>query len=200
MHEDKPIKKNEFSDRKLYIKNMVCDRCILVVGNLLHQLGLKAESIELGIVVLSAPLSQEKRCSLKKKLESYGFDLLGDKNSQLVEEIKIAIIQLIHYTESDKKVNLSEYLSQQCGHDYSYLSKLFSERNGITIEKYYLAQKIERIKELLLYDELSISEIAYKLNYSSVAHLSRQFRLLTGLSPSQFKKERRGGLSPLDKV
>ena len=138
--------------------------------------------------------------SIKPVLEAYGFELIDDKRMRIIEQIKVAVIELVHYNDNSSKTNLSDYLTDKCHHDYSFLSKLFSEVNGISIERYYIIQKIERIKELLVYDELSISEIADKLNYSSAAHLSTQFRNMTGISPSQFKRLKGHKLKPLDEV
>lgn len=140
------------------------------------------------------------RETTKRRSEKYGFELIDDKRMRLIEQIRTAIIELVHYEDNTSKLKLSEYLKEKCHYDYSFLSKLFSEVNGISIEKYYIAQKVERIKELLVYDELSISEIADLLQYSSVAHLSTQFHNVTGMSPSQFKRLKEHGREPLDKV
>ena len=169
----------EEQEHVLFIKNMVCNRCILVVSKMLKNLNFNPLRIELGKVVIEEPLKPADRFLIRKALEALGFELLDDKRS---------------------KLKLSEYLSGKCHYDYSLLSKLFSEENGISIEKYYIAQKVERIKELLIYDELTIGEIATQLQYSSVAHLSSQFRQVTGMSPSEFKRLKGNKRSPLDKV
>ena len=187
-------------ENTLHIKNMVCNRCIMVVKSQLEQLGLHPLSVELGIAVLPDAVSNETYQRVKASLETFGFELIDDKKSQTVELIKDAIIELVHYDDNGLKTNLSDYLASKLHRDYSALSKLFSETTNTTIEKYLIAQKIERVKELLAYDEFSLSEIAGMLNYSSVAHLSAQFKRVTGLSPSAYKRAGRPGRLPLDKV
>ncbi len=184
----------------LFIKNMVCNRCILVVQNELDKLGLAAKGVKLGEVTLEKEPNPEQKANLEKVLSPLGFEIIDDKKSRLIENIKTIIIDLVHHQDSEAKSNLSEVLSNQLHHDYSYLSNLFSEVEGKTIEKYFIAQRIEKVKELLVYDELSLSEIAYRLNYSSVAYLSNQFKKVTGLTPSHFKKIRRDKRKPLDEV
>ena len=187
-------------ENTLHIKNMVCNRCIMVVKSQLEQLGLHPLSVELGIAVLPDAVSDETYQRVKASLETFGFELIDDKKSQTVEQIKDAIIELVHYDDNGLKTNQSDYLASKLHRDYSALSKLFSETTNTTIEKYLIAQKIERVKELLSYDEFSLSEIAGMLNYSSVAHLSAQFKRVTGLSPSAYKRAGRPGRLPLDKV
>ena len=177
----------EEQEHVLFIKNMVCNRCILVVSEMLKNLNFNPVRLELGKVVVEEPLKPADRVLIRKALEALGFELLDDKRHRLIEQIRTAIIELVHYENNLSKLKLSEYLSGRCHYDYSLLSKLFSEGNGISIEKYYIAQKVERIKELLIYDELTIGEIATQLQYSSVAHLSSQFRQVTGMSPSVFR-------------
>ncbi|WP_436410299.1 helix-turn-helix domain-containing protein [Parapedobacter flavus] len=172
----------------------------MVVQNEMDKLGIGANSIKLGEVTLDHELSSEKRKALDGALTSVGFELIDDRKSRIIEQIKTIIIELVHHRESDKKYNLSDVLSQSLNHDYSYLSNLFSEVEGTTIEKYFIAQKIEKVKELLVYDELTLSEIAYRLNYSSVAYLSNQFKKVTGLTPSHFKKIKEDKRKPLDQV
>lgn len=184
----------------LYIKNMVCNRCIMAVENELVKLGINAAQVSLGEVQLDQSLSSIQLKSFTKAIESLGFELIDDKKSRIIEQIKKAIIQLVHYNNNESKVNISDYLSDLLHLDYNYLSNLFSEVEGTTIEKYYIAQKIEKVKELLVYDELSLSEIADKLNYSSVAYLSNQFKKVTGLSPSHFKQIKAEKRKPLDEV
>ena len=188
------------SDNTLHIKNMVCNRCIMVVKSQLEQLGLHPLSVELGIVTLPDKITDEIYRSVKESLEPFGFDFIDDKKTQTIEQIKDTIIELVHYNDNDSKVNLSDYLVSKLHRDYSSLSKLFSEVTNTTIEKYLIAQKIERAKELLVYGELSLNEIADKLNYSSAAYLSAQFKSVTGLTPSYFKKIKENKRKPLDEI
>ncbi|TDQ24014.1 helix-turn-helix domain-containing protein [Tenacibaculum caenipelagi] len=184
----------------LFIKNMVCNRCILVIQNELDKLGLSVKNIKLGEVTLEKELTSEEKEQLGNILLNLGFEIIDDKKSRIIEHIKNVIINLVHHQDNDIKMNLSEVVSKELNHDYNYLSNLFSEVEGTTIEKYFIAQKIEKVKELLVYDELSLSEIAFRLNYSSVAYLSNQFKKVTGLTPSHFKKIREDKRKPLDKV
>ena len=185
---------------KLHIKNMVCNRCVLVVRTELQRLGFDPVQVTLGEVDFDRELSAEEKSLIAQHLETFRFTLIDDRKSRLIEQIKRLIIDLVHRQNSEMKVNLSDLLSDALHHDYNYLSGLFSEVEGTTIERYYIAQKIERVKELLVYDELSLSEIAYLLNYSSAAHLSNQFKKVTGLSPSHFKKIGTDRRKPIDKV
>lgn len=184
----------------LYIKNMVCNRCIMVVEDQMKSLGIEIKDIKLGEVSTLRELSLEKKAALQERLESLGFELLDDKKSRVIEQIKTIIIDLVHYQNSEIKTNLSEVLSKELNHDYNYLSNLFSEVEATTIEKYFIAQRIERVKELLVYDELTLSEIAIALNYSSVSYLSNQFKKVTGLTPSKFKQIKQDKRRPLDQV
>ncbi|RSC93335.1 helix-turn-helix domain-containing protein [Tenacibaculum singaporense] len=184
----------------LIIKNMVCNRCILVIQNELDKLGIRVKNIKLGEVILEKELTSDEKESLDKVLLDLGFEIIDDKKSRIIEKIKNLIINLVHHQDSETKINLSELLSNELHHDYNYLSNLFSEVEGTTIEKYFIAQKIEKVKELLVYDELSLSEIAFRLHYSSVAYLSNQFKKVTGLTPSHFKKIRKDRRKPLDEV
>lgn len=184
----------------IHIKNMVCNRCIMVVTELLRNVGLTPLSVELGTVVLREPLDLSTKRSVATALESCGFELLDDRRMQIVERVRTAVIEWVHYSDNRPRSTLSNHLRDRCGHDYSFLSKLFSQITGTSIEKYTIAQKIERTKELLVYDELSVGEIADRLGYSSTAHLSAQFRSVTGMTPSQFKRLRENRLQPLDKV
>lgn|SRR5690554_2760968 len=184
----------------LFIKNMVCNRCIMVVQSEMDKLGLNVRNIKLGEVALDGELSEGKKITLEKTLETLGFELIDDRKSRIIEKIKATIIDLVHRQDNETKNNLSDVLSHELHHDYNYLSNLFSEVESTTIEKYFIAQKIERVKELLVYDELSLSEIALRLNYSSVAYLSNQFKKVTGLTPSHFKQIREHKRKPLDKV
>ena len=187
-------------ENTLHIKNMVCNRCIMVVKSQLKQLGLQPLSVELGIAVLPDKVTDEVYLSVKEAIEPFGFELIDDKKSQVIEQIKDAIIELVHYNDNDLKVNLSDYLISKLNRDYSSLSKLFSEVTNTTIEKYLIAQKIERAKELLVYGEFSLNEIADLLNYSSAAYLSAQFKSVTGLTPSYFKKIKENKRKPLDQI
>jgi AraC-like DNA-binding protein len=159
----------------------------MVVKYELDKLGLHYTRVELGEVEILEDLSDMQQTNLNDALKSCGLELMDDKKSILVEKIKAVIIELVHYTDDMIKINLSDYISQKLNHNYSYLSNLFSEVKGTSIEKFYLENKIEKVKELLVYDELNLTEIAYKLHYSSVAHLSSQFKKMTGLTPSHFK-------------
>ena|SRR5690606_22096182 len=184
----------------LFVKNMVCNRCILVVQNELDKLGIDVKNIKLGEVTLAKDLTIKEKDRLEEALVPLGFELIDDKKGRLIEKIKNIIIDLVHYQDNGTKTNLSDILSDKLNHDYNYLSNLFSEIEGTTIEKYFIAQKVEKVKELLVYDELSLSEIALRLNYSSVAYLSNQFKKVTGLTPSHFKQIRQEKRKPLDKV
>lgn len=166
---------------------MVCARCKMAVKSELTKLGLHYSVVELGEVEIMEDLSGEVLDQLNTALKKNGFELMDDKKSILVERIKTTIIELVHYTDEQIKVNLSDYLGEKLNHNYTYLSNLFSDLRGTTIEKFYLSHKIEKVKELLVYDELNLSEIANKMHYSSVAHLSNQFKKMTGLTPSHFK-------------
>lgn len=171
----------------IYIKNMVCSRCKMVVKTILEKLGLHPVQVELGEVTLQENDISDIKEQLKQELQSFGFDLLDNKKTKTIEKIKNRIVDLVQNKNSNLQITLSDYLVQELHQDYSALSNLFSQVEGITIEKYYIIQKIEKVKELLVYDELSLSEIAFQLNYSSVGYLSNQFKKVTGLTPSHFK-------------
>ncbi|PST83477.1 AraC family transcriptional regulator [Pedobacter yulinensis] len=173
---------------KLYIKNMVCDRCKLAVQAVFSELGHPVLHMQLGEAETATDLTATEKEELERRLTALGFELIGDKTSRLIEQVKTLIIDLVQKQHGELQQNLSDYLSSRVGKDYHVLSSLFSTVEGITIEKFYIAHKIEKVKELLVYDELSLSEIAYRLNYSSVAYLSSQFKKVTGLTPSHFKK------------
>lgn len=166
---------------------MVCSRCKMVVKAQLENLGLRPLSVNLGEVDIVEELSKEQLGSLDTSLKTLGFKLIDDKKSQTIEKIKNSIITLVHHSEQDIKTNLSSFISSLIHQDYNYLSNLFSEVEGTTIEKYFIAQRIERVKELIVYDELSLSQIANQMGYSSVAYLSNQFKKITGFTPSYFK-------------
>jgi len=184
---------------KLYIKNMVCHRCVIVVQQELEKLGIKPISIRLGEVELAETPTQEQVYEIRNALSAVGFELIDDRKSKLIEQIKTLIIEVVHH-QKKLKTNLSDYLAEQIGKDYSHLSSLFSEVEGTTIEQYAIHQRIERVKELLVYNELTLSQIAYEMGYSSVAHLSNQFKKITGLTPSHFKKIGENKRVPIDKV
>jgi len=175
---------------RIYIKNMVCLRCQMAVKDELEKLGLRHSRVELGEVEIMEDLSAELRDKLSSSLKNIGLELIEDKTNILAEKVNTAIIELVHYTDRQIKMNISDYLSEKLNQNYKQLARLFSEVKGITIERFYFAQKMERVKELLVYDDLNLTEIAFKLNYNSVAHLSNQFKKLTGLTPSQFKNLR----------
>lgn len=177
---------------------MVCIRCKMVVKSELENLGLPYTSIDLGEAEIAGVITPEQRQMLASALKETGLELMEDRKNILVERIKTAIIELVHFNDDQIKVNLSDYLSEKLNHNYTYLANLFSEVKGTTIEKYYLTHKIEKVKELLAYDELNLTEIAWKLHYSSVAHLSNQFRKMTGLTPTQFKNLKGRRPSALD--
>jgi AraC-like DNA-binding protein len=172
----------------------------MVVKQALEKLNYPILSITLGEVELSVALSEEEKAILNLDLQKFGFELIDDKRSRLISQIKSIIIEWVHQYNCKLPTNLSDHLSAKLLHDYSYLSNLFSETEGTTIEKYYIAQKIEKVKELLVYDQLSLSEISHLLNYSSVAHLSSQFKKVTGLTPSHFKNIKVLKRKPLDEV
>jgi AraC-like DNA-binding protein len=177
---------------------MVCIRCKMVVKSELEKLGLHNSIVELGEAVIREDISSEQLDRLNIALKKSGLELMDDKKSILVEKIKAVIIELVHYNEEQIKINLSDYLSEKLNHNYTYLANLFSEVKGTSIEQFYLVHKIEKVKELLMYDELNLTEIAYKLNYSSVAHLSNQFKKMTGLTPTYFKNLKHKRLSTLE--
>jgi len=174
---------------------MVCLRCKMVVKSELEKLGVHYNRVDLGEVEIMEDISKDDMDHLDLALRKSGLEVMRDKRSILVEKIIVVIIELVHFTDEQIKINLSDYLSEKLNHDYTYLANLFSEVKGTSIEKFYLTHKIERVKELLVYDDLNLTEIAYKLHYSSVAHLSNQFKKMTGLTPSHFKnlKNKRQG-------
>lgn len=179
---------------------MVSLRCKMMVEEELKKIGLKYVVVDLGMAEILEGITEEQREKLKNNLLKSGLELLDDKKSILIEKIKNVITEMIHHSEELPKENYSDYISRKLGYDYTYLSNTFSEVKGITLQQFIIMHKIERVKELLLYDELNLTEISYKLNYSSVAHLSNQFKKITGLSPSfykQLKQERKGNLENL---
>lgn len=186
--------------RKLYIKYMVSLRCKMVVHQELERLGIKNAVVDLGTVELLDDISAEQRQILKENLLKTGLEVLDSKKSILIEKIKNVVIEMIHYSDALPKENFSDYVSEKLGYDYTYLANTFSEVKGMTLQHFIIINKVEKVKELLLYDELNLTEISYQLNYSSVAHLSNQFKKITGLSPSfykQLKQKRLGNLEDL---
>jgi AraC-like DNA-binding protein len=179
---------------------MVSLRCKMIVKEELKKLGLHFIVVDLGEIDIMEDISNEKREQLKIALLESGLELMDDKRAVLIEKIKNVIIELVHYSDEIPKVNYSDYISEKLNHDYTYLSNIFSEVKGITIQQFIIIHKIERVKELLLYDELNLTEISYKLHYSSVAHLSSQFKKITGLSPSQFKQLKVRSRSSIEEI
>lgn len=190
----------EKTHNTVHIRNMVCDRCIMAVDTALKNLGLHPLEIRLGYAVIEEEMDDKVHSMICDALEPLGFELIDDMKSRITERIRAEIISLVHYQDTDLKINLSDWLSDRLGRDYSSLSKLFSDATGTTIEKYFIAQKIEKAKELLVYGEMTLNEIADRLGYSSAAYLSTQFKSVTGVTPSYFKKTGENCRKPLDKV
>ncbi len=184
---------------EIRIRNMVCPRCIRVVTDIFRNAAIEPLAVTLGVVTLKAEPASTQFAALQKALEAEGFDILDDARAKLVEEIKQLIIKLVHYGELDEmNENLSGYLSSSLHRDYSYLSHVFSAAENNTIEQYFILQKIEKVKEWLVYGEMTLSQMAYRLGYSSTAHLSSQFRKITGFSPSEFKQLKDHQRRPID--
>ena len=179
---------------------MVSTRCKMAVKEELRKLGLHFIIVDLGEVDIMENISVDQREQLKMGLLKYGFELMDDPKAILIERIKNIIVEMVHYAEELPKTNFSDYLSGKLNYDYTYLANLFSEAAGITIEHFIIAHKIERVKEMLIYQDLNLTEISYKLNYSSVSHLSRQFKKVTGLTPSHFKKLKEKRLIPIENI
>ena len=179
---------------------MVSLRCKMLVKEELNKLGLQYSFINLGMVELMNDLSAQQRIQLHRNLLKSGLELLDDKKSILIEKIKNVIIEMVHYADELPTINYSDHISEKLHYDYTYLSNVFSEVKGITIQHYIIIHKIEKVKELLLYDELTLTEISYKMQYSSVAHLSNQFKKITGLSPSYYKQLKKKRISNLENV
>lgn len=171
----------------IYIKYMVSLRCKMVVKQELQKLGLHYVNVDLGTVEILEDITDSQKEQLQKNLKVFGLELLDRKRNIIIEKIKAVIIEMVHYSDEIPHVNYSDYISEKLGYDYTYLANTFSEVKGITIQQYIILNKIERVKELLMYDELNLTEISYKLHYSSVAHLSNQFKKVTGLTPTYFK-------------
>lgn len=179
---------------------MVCSRCKMVVKDELKKFGLNPISVELGEVIVLEELNKTQKIQLNQVLLSFGFVLIDDKKSRYIEKIKNVIVELVHYKEEQIKTNLSEHISHKLNHDYNYLSNLFSEVEGTTIEQYFILQKIEKVKELLVYDELSLSEIAMQMNYSSVSYLSKQFKKVTGFTTTHYKQLKERKRTPIEEL
>ena len=185
----------------LHIKNMVCDRCIMTVKQTLEKLNIPYSEVVLGKAVVNSGIDKIDTELLDRELKAVGFELIKDKKLQLVEKVKNIIVDYIHYSDDvELKTNLSDFLSEELNNDYSYISATFSKVEGITIEKYLILQKIEKVKELISYDNLNFSEIAFRLNYSSIAHLSGQFKQVTGLTLTQYKNLANKKRKSLDRV
>jgi AraC-like DNA-binding protein len=179
--------KENINKLKLHIKYMMSSRCKTIVKEELKKLGLHYVMVDMGVVELMEDITDEQRHLIKTALFESGLELMDDKKALLIDKIKNAIVEMIHQTDEMPRVNFSDFISDKLKHDYTYLANIFSDIQGTTIENYIILHKIERVKELIIYDELNLTEIAYKLHYSSVAHLSNQFKKVTGLTPSHFK-------------
>lgn len=184
----------------LFVKNMVSTRCKMFVKGELKKMGLYYVFVNLGVIETLDEITPEQRQELKYRLSVCGLELMDDKRSIMIEKIKNVIVDMIHYSDDVPKVNYSDYISEKLRYDYTYLSNVFSEVKGMTIQQFIIMHKIERVKELLLYDEMNLTEISYKLHYSSVAHLSNQFKKITGHTPSCFKKLKNKQLQTLENL
>lgn len=184
----------------IYIKNMVCNRCIMVVSEIFQEAGISNARVQMGKVSVSEKISDDKLGNIEKRLNRVGFELINDSKSRLIEHIKNIIIDIVYNHQAEVRMNYSDFLAEKLNHDYNYLSTLFSSIEGTTIEKYVINLKTERVKELLVYDEKTLSEIAFEMGYSSVAHLSGQFRKVTGFTPTYFKKLAEQKRKSIDKV
>ena len=184
---------------KLYIKYMVSNRCKMLVKDELKKLGLHF-IVNMGEVEIMENITDEQREQIRSALRESGLELMDDKKAMLIEKIKTIIIEMVHYSDELPKTNFSDYLSEKLKHDYTYLANLFSEYQGTTIEKFMITHKIERVKELIIYDEVNLTEIAWMMHYSSVAHLSNQFKKITGLTPSHFKQLKVKSRSPIEDI
>ncbi len=179
---------------------MISLRCILMVKQELAKQGIQHLSVDLGTVVILKPITQDQHDQLKEQLLRLGLELLQDKKTILIEKIKNVIVEMVHYAEELPLVNYSDHISEKLGYDYTYLANIFSEVTGITIQQFIISHKIEKVKELLSYDDLNLTEISYKMNYSSVAHLSNQFKKVTGLSPSFYKQTNQKRMCTLENI
>lgn len=184
----------------IYIKNMVCPRCITAVREILNEMNIPYTAVTLGEITVKEELDGEIKEDLKNKLEKVGFTIINDRKSQLIEQMKSLVIEKVHHSNEPINISWTEYISDKLHLDYRYASSLFSSIESITFEQYVIHQKIERVKELMVYDEMSLSEIAYQLDYSSVAYLSNQFKKITGMTPTQFKKSVEKNRRSLDEI
>lgn len=187
-------------ETKIHIKNMVCLRCINAVKGVLDKLNIAYDNVQLGVAYLQQHLSPEQSKKFQHQLEELGFGLVSDRKSQLIERMKSLVIEQVHHSDSNLNIKWADFISEQLNLDYKYLSTLFSSVESITFEQFIIKQKVERVKELIVYDELSLSEIAYQLDYSSVAYLSNQFKRITGMNPSAFKHSALQNRSTLDEI
>lgn len=185
---------------KLYVKYMVSIRCKMLVKEALKKLGIPFFVVELGVVDIPGGISHEQKETFRAILANAGLELMDDKKAMLIEKIKLVIVEMVHYSDELPKVNFSEYISKKLDYDYTYLANLFSEVQGTTIEQYIISHKIERIKELIVYGEMNMTEIAHSMHYSSVAHLSSQFKKSTGLTPTHFKNLKVKRRKPLEDI
>lgn len=185
---------------KVLIKNMVCQRCIITVESILKQLGIDYEKVELGEVSLYKKLDEKELDDLNEALNKVGFELIEKRVNKIIEDIKKSIIEYLDLGIDGQELKLSAFITKKIPYDYSYLSDLFSSIEGKTIEQYFILQRIEKVKELLVYDQLSLTEISYQTGFSSVHHLSAQFKKLTGLTPSHFRKVGQEKRKAIDKV
>jgi AraC-like DNA-binding protein len=185
---------------KIFVKNMVCGRCKLAVRQALEQLNIHPVVVELGEVTLNNPLSDVQSELVDSTLATLGFELISDKRSRLIESIKSTIIEMIHHRDELPKVKLSVLLAEKFGYHSNYLSNLFSQVEGITIEQFFLKQRIEKVKEMIVYDQLALEEIAFVLGFSSASHMGKQFKQLTGMTPASFKKNRTVARRPIDNL
>lgn len=179
---------------------MVSNRCKIVVKEVLKELGLHFIVVDLGEIEIMEDITDEQRAALKLGLLDSGLELMDDKKAILIERIRILITEMVHHADELPQINYSNFISQKIGYDYTYLSNIFSEVKGITIQQFIIINKVERVKELIIYDELNITEIAWKMNYSSVAHLSNQFKKITGLTPSHFKQLKEKRRTPIEEI
>lgn len=185
---------------KILVKNMVCQRCISTVQDILHKLDLPFDNVSLGEVDLARKITEEERARLEGLLNKVGFELIESRVNKIIEDVKKRVIEYLSLGMDSQEINLSVFITQKIPYDYSYLSDLFSSIEGKTIEQYYILQRIEKVKELIVYDQLSLTEISYQTGFSSVHHLSSQFKKVTGLSPSHFRKIAGEKRKSLDKV
>lgn len=185
---------------RIYIKNMVCPRCISAVRGIFMKHGVDAVNVELGVVDIAGPMESGQLDAIRMDLEASGFELIDDRRMRCVEQIRIGVIEYVRDPGLQGKMNMSDYLQQKCHREYSALSKLFTEVKGMTVERFGILQKVEMVKEYLFYGEMTVSEIADMLHYSSVAHLSSQFKSVTGMSPTEFRQMKDHRLSPIDGI